>query len=106
MSAALPSWRRPIPAASPSRIGYEEALAHRFYAAGDILLHPSRFEPCGLTPQYAMRYGTIPVVTSVGGLTDTVRDADAQAMRERHGDRLQLPGPERAGHARLPRPRA
>ena len=63
------------------RIGYEEALAHRFYAAGDILLHPSRFEPCGLTPQYAMRYGTIPVVTSVGGLTDTVRDANEQAMR-------------------------
>jgi len=63
------------------KIGYEEPLAHRFYAAGDILLHPSRFEPCGLTPQYAMRYGTIPVVTSVGGLTDTVRDADEHAMR-------------------------
>ena len=62
-------------------IGYDEALAHRFYAAGDILLHPSRFEPCGLTPQYAMRYGTIPIVTSVGGLTDTVRDADEQAIR-------------------------
>lgn len=71
--------------ANPGRvavhIGYEEALAHRIYAAGDILLHPSRFEPCGLTPQYAMRYGTIPVVTSVGGLTDTVRDADQQALR-------------------------
>ena len=66
-----------------AHIGYDEALAHRFYAAGDILLHPSRFEPCGLTPQYAMRYGTIPVVTNVGGLTDTVRDAGAQAMRER-----------------------
>jgi starch synthase len=63
------------------RIGYEEALAHRFYAGGDVLLHPSRFEPCGLTPQYAMRYGTIPVVSSVGGLNDTVRDADEQAMR-------------------------
>lgn len=64
-----------------ARIGYEEALAHRFYAGGDILLHPSRFEPCGLTPQYAMRYGTIPVVAGVGGLTDTVRDANEQAMR-------------------------
>lgn len=63
------------------QIGYDEALAHRFYAAGDILLHPSRFEPCGLTPQYAMRYGTIPVVTGVGGLTDTVRDADERALR-------------------------
>jgi starch synthase len=69
------------PGRMAAHIGYEEALAHRVYAAGDILLHPSRFEPCGLTPQYAMRYGTIPVVTSVGGLTDTVRDADAQTMR-------------------------
>ena len=72
---------RAYPGRVAARIGYEEALAHRFYAAGDILLHPSRFEPCGLTPQYAMRYGAIPVVTSVGGLTDTVRDADAQTMR-------------------------
>jgi starch synthase len=72
---------RAYPGRVAFKIGYEEALAHRFYAAGDVLLHPSRFEPCGLTPQYAMRYGTIPVVTRVGGLTDTVRDADAQAMR-------------------------
>ena len=74
-----------LAAAYPGRvaahIGYEEPLAHRLYAAGDVLLHPSRFEPCGLTPQYAMRYGTIPVVTQVGGLTDLVRNADEQALR-------------------------
>jgi starch synthase len=63
------------------KIGYQEPLAHRLYAAGDILLHPSRFEPCGLAPQYAMRYGTIPVVTRVGGLSDLVHDADAPALR-------------------------
>jgi starch synthase len=57
-------------------IGYQEPLAHRLYAAGDLLLHPSRFEPCGLTPLYAMRYGTLPIVRSVGGLSDTVVDAD------------------------------
>jgi starch synthase len=54
------------------RIGYEEALAHRFYAGGDLLLHPSRFEPCGLTPLYGLRYGTLPVVRRVGGLLDTI----------------------------------
>jgi glycogen synthase len=42
----------------------EEPMAHRFYAAGDLLLHPTRFEPCGLTPLYAMRYGTLPLVRS------------------------------------------
>jgi starch synthase len=54
------------------RIGYEEALAHRFYSGGDVLLHPSRFEPCGLTPLYGLRYGTLPVVRHVGGLLDTI----------------------------------
>ncbi len=57
------------------RIGYEEPLAHRLMASGDILLHPARFEPCGLTQLYAMRYGTLPVVRSTGGLCDTVVDA-------------------------------
>jgi starch synthase len=63
------------------RIGYEEPLAHRLHAGADVLLHPSRFEPCGLTQIYAMRYGTIPVVRSIGGLADTVTDATAHAIR-------------------------
>jgi starch synthase len=63
------------------RIGYNEPLAHRFQAAGDLLLHPSRFEPCGLTPLYAMRYATLPIVRYVGGLTDTVVDATDWAVR-------------------------
>lgn len=61
------------------RIGYEEAQAHRLHGGADLLLHGSRFEPCGLTQLYAMRYGTIPVVRRVGGLADSVLDADAEA---------------------------
>lgn len=57
------------------RIGYEEAYAHLLHAGADILLHGSRFEPCGLTQMYAMRYGTIPIVRRVGGLADSVVDA-------------------------------
>ncbi|OAN67008.1 glycogen synthase GlgA [Magnetospirillum moscoviense] len=56
-------------------IGYSEKLAHQLLAAGDMLLMPSRFEPCGLTQFYAFRYGTVPVVHATGGLADTVVDA-------------------------------
>ena len=63
------------------RIGYQEPLAHRVMAGGDILLHPARFEPCGLTQLYAMRYGTLPVVRRTGGLCDTVMDATDRSVR-------------------------
>ncbi len=55
-------------------IGYNEALAHRMYAAADFLLMPSRSEPCGLNQLYGLRYGTVPIVRSVGGLKDSVID--------------------------------
>jgi len=57
-----------------SYIGYNEKLAHEFYAGADFLIMPSRVEPCGLNQLYALRYGTIPVVRRTGGLNDTVVD--------------------------------
>ncbi|GGO67007.1 glycogen synthase [Microbacterium nanhaiense] len=56
------------------RLGYDEPLSHRMYAGGDLVLVPSRFEPCGLTQMYGLRYGALPVVASTGGLRDTVDD--------------------------------
>ncbi len=53
-------------------VGYTEDLAHRMQAGSDIFLMPSRYEPCGLTQMYALRYGTPPVATAVGGLRDTI----------------------------------
>lgn len=55
-------------------IGYNEWLAHRIMASSDYLVVPSRFEPCGLTQMYALKYGTLPIVRSTGGLADTVQE--------------------------------
>ncbi len=62
------------------RIGYDEALSQRMFAGGDAVLVPSRFEPCGLTQMYGLRFGTLPVVAAVGGLADTVITANPAAL--------------------------
>ena len=61
------------------KIIYDEALSHLMMAGGDAILVPSRFEPCGLTQLYGLRYGTLPLVARTGGLADTVIDANPAA---------------------------
>jgi starch synthase len=62
------------------RIGYDETLSHRVIAGADVIAVPSRYEPCGLTQMYGLRYGTLPLVRRVGGLADTVVDATDEAI--------------------------
>jgi len=68
-------------------IGYREELAHLVFAGADLLIVPSMFEPCGLAPLIAMRYGTVPVVRATGGMIDTVFDLDhsGHPRAERNG---------------------
>ena len=75
LEAAFREAERAHPGRVTTRIGYDEALAHRLIGGADAILVPSRFEPCGLTQMYGLRYGTLPVVRRVGGLADTVTDA-------------------------------
>ncbi len=81
---ALEQGCRDAAAAHPGRIGciigYDEELAHLIQAGSEALIVPSRFEPCGLTQLCALRYGALPVVASVGGLADTVVDANEMAV--------------------------
>ena len=80
LEAAVRSLAVRFPGRISVRIGYDEAYSHRLFAAGDAVLVPSRFEPCGLTQMYGLRYGTVPVVSAVGGLADTVIHASPAAM--------------------------
>jgi starch synthase len=72
------------------RIGYDEAIAHQIQAGADALVIPSRFEPCGLTQLCALRYGALPVVARVGGLADTIIDANDAALALGIGTGLQF----------------
>ena len=72
------------------RLGYDEAFAHQMIAGADAILVPSRFEPCGLTQLYGLRYGTVPVVRRVGGLIDTVVDAGQASTVDDHATGFQF----------------
>jgi starch synthase len=83
---ALESALRDCAAAHPEavsvRIGYDEKHAHRIFSASDVTLVPSRFEPCGLTQMYGLKYGSLPLVHRVGGLADTVVDCTLEDLAE------------------------
>ena len=76
LQATLQAGMRWLESAYPDRargwVGFNVPMSHKITAACDLLLMPSRFEPCGLNQLYAMRYGTVPVAHATGGLRDTV----------------------------------
>jgi starch synthase len=75
------SWR--YPGKVVVHVGFSEADAHLLHSGSDIVIQPSRFEPCGLTQLYALRYGAIPIVARTGGLAETIIDANEAAMAAR-----------------------
>jgi len=79
---ALREAQRAHPEQVAVRIAYDETYAHRIIAGADVIVVPSRFEPCGLTQMYGLRYGTLPLVRRIGGLADTVVDASDDALRD------------------------
>lgn len=80
LEAAFMDLMRHFPQNISVSIGYDEHLAHRIHAGADAMLVPSRFEPCGLTQLYALRYGCVPVVARTGGLSETIIDANDAAL--------------------------
>ncbi len=81
---ALQSAMQRYPGKVGLKIGFDEPLAHRIMAGVDIFLIPSRYEPCGLTQMYALKYGTVPVVRATGGLDDTIEQY-SKATKEGNG---------------------
>jgi starch synthase len=78
--AALQACAARHPGQVAVHIGYDEALSHAVIAGSDVIMVPSRFEPCGLTQLYGLRYGTLPLVRAVGGLADTVTDCSLENL--------------------------
>lgn len=81
IAAALQERHERTPRQVFFRASYDDALARQMYAGGDLVLVPSRFEPCGLVQLIAQRYGTVPVAHATGGLVDTIHDPMAQPAR-------------------------
>lgn len=87
----LTEWANRHPDRLKVIIGYNEPLSHRLEAASDLFLMPSTFEPCGLNQIYSLCYGTLPIVRNVGGLADTVVDADTRTIENRTANGFVMP---------------
>lgn len=81
LEASLQRLQTDFPQRVRTVLRYDDTLARRIYGGADMLLMPSRYEPCGLAQMIAMRYGAVPVATETGGLADTVRDVDLARRR-------------------------
>ena len=82
---ALSDYAKAYPDRFGCHIGYNNKLAHMVEAGSDFFVMPSRYEPCGLNQMYSMKYGTIPIVRSTGGLEDTVNNYSAENINNATG---------------------
>ncbi len=82
IAGRLPAAAAEHPGQVGVQIGYHEAFSHRIMGGADVILVPSRFEPCGLTQLYGLKYGTLPLVRRTGGLADTVSDSSLENLAD------------------------
>ncbi|MDH3452748.1 MAG: glycosyltransferase, partial [Gammaproteobacteria bacterium] len=99
LEAAFMSLAERHPGRCAVHLGYDETLAHRIMGGADVILIPSRFEPCGLTQLYGLHYGTLPVVRRTGGLADTVRRYTASRAASATGFMFDTPSAAAARRA-------
>lgn len=88
--------KKELPGFFDASLQYNEALAHQIYAGADFIFMPSRVEPCGLNQMFAMRYGTIPIVRTAGGLKDTVKDIAEEGGYGIRFDNFNIPDAQNA----------
>jgi starch synthase len=90
---ALGAAQEEYPGSLGLKIAFDESLSHKIYAGSDMFLIPSRYEPCGLTQMYSLRYGTVPVVRATGGLDDSIQEFDP-AERTGNGFKFEEASPD------------